>query len=66
MACSRGCCESPAAHYRSVAVANNERRLAGETTVTDTEVAVAEVHERWNGQDVTIHPRTVAKKLVDS
>jgi hypothetical protein len=66
VACSRGCCETQADHYRSIAVANKAARDAGKTTVDVHDHHEVAVHERWDGQDVTVRPPTVAKKMVDA
>lgn len=70
MACSRGCCATPAEHYKSIAVANLEARKAGKTTVDVHEnggrvTHTVEVRESWNDrQDVTVKPQTLSKRLV--
>ncbi len=65
VACSRGCCETPAQHYKSIAISNKVARDAGKTTVDVHDNHTVEVHERWNGQDVTVKPKTIKRKMVD-
>lgn len=66
MACKpRGCCATQAEHYRSIAVANLAKRAEGKTTVDVHDNHEVVVKERWEGQDVTVRPATVRKKLVD-
>lgn len=64
MACTRGCCETPAEHYRSLAVANISARNAGKLTVDDHGTHTVEVKESWGDrQDVTVKPRAFRRKM---
>lgn len=61
MACSRGCCVSPAEHYRSLTTRVGEART--KVTVEDTPDTVNTVTEHWRDrQDVHVqvkHPITL-------
>lgn len=63
MPCARGCCETPAEHYRSLNVASSDRGQL--TKVTTHEGAVTTggdvvVTEHWHDrQDLTIKPDTI-------
>lgn len=62
MTCTRGCCASPAEHYRSVAVAHPDRHSWRKTTTTETDTVTADVTEHWHDrQDVLIKPETVRR-----
>lgn len=55
MPCSRGCCDSPAEHYRSVAVRTGDTRTKQKVTVDKTDQTVNTVTEHWHDrQDVNI------------
>lgn len=65
MACSRGCCSTPAEHYRSIAVAAMDRRAMTKTTTDVHDNHTVDVIEHWNDrQDVTVKPKTLRKRLV--
>lgn len=64
MTCTRGCCVTPAEHYRSVSVAHPDRRSWRKTTTVDTGPAVVDQTEHWHDrQDVLVKPRTVHATL---
>lgn len=53
MACTRGCCATPAEHYRSVAVRTGTRPT--KVTVEHTDNTVNTVTEHWHDrQDVNV------------
>lgn len=64
MACARGCCETQAEHYQSLAVASADRsQLTKVTTERDSSVEV-DVTEHWHDrQDVLVKPKTVSLKM---
>jgi hypothetical protein len=61
MTCARGCCPTPADHYRSLRVASADRRTL--TKVTDCDggsEGSGVITEHWHDrQDVLIRPATV-------
>lgn len=61
MTCARGCCETPADHYRSLMVARSARRALTKQTVCDGgSEGSAVVTEHWHDrQDVLVRPTTV-------
>ena len=55
MACSRGCCDTPAEHYKSLAVRTGDTGSKRKVTVDDTDMTVNTVTEYWHDrQDVNI------------
>ena len=64
MACARGCCDTPAEHYRSLRVASPDRRSLTKTRVDDHgKQGSVEVVEHWHDrQDVIAHPATIRTK----
>lgn len=64
MSCARGCCATPAEHYRSLRVASGDRaNLTKVTTERDSSVAV-DVTEHWHDrQDVLVKPKTLHVKM---
>lgn len=59
MACARGCCETPAEHWRSIAVAKPGRESMSKVTTDDHGTHTVDVIEHFDGrQDVTVHAPT--------
>lgn len=55
MACTRGCCASPAEHYRSLTTRIGDLRDKRKVTVEDTGSTVNTVTEHWHDrQDVHV------------
>lgn len=55
MSCTRGCCASPAEHYRSLSVASPGRRHLTKTTTDDHGTHQVDVVQHWQDrQDVTV------------
>lgn len=55
MSCTRGCCATPAEHYRSVAVAHPERRTLTKTATDDHGTHQVDVTQHWHDrQDVLV------------
>lgn len=55
MPCSRGCCETQAEHYRSLAMRTGDTADKRKVTVEDTGTCEATVTEHWHDrQDVNI------------
>jgi hypothetical protein len=61
MSCARGCCPTPAEHFRSLHVASPDRRAMRKVTDLDGgRTGTASVTEHWHDrQDVLIRPATV-------
>jgi hypothetical protein len=60
VSCSRGCCASPAEHYRSLSVAHPERRGWTKTTTDVHDKHTVDVTEHWHDrQDVKVKPETI-------
>lgn len=56
MSCTRGCCATPAEHFRSVAVRTGDTREKRKVTVDRTDQTVNTVTEHWHDrQDVHIN-----------
>lgn len=65
MSCARGCCASPAEHYRSIRVAAADRAELRKTTTDDHGTHTVDVVEHWQErQDVLVRPGTVRARLV--
>lgn len=67
MSCSRGCCDTPAEHYRSLNVADPDRRSMRKTTTDDHGTHTVDVVEHYQDrQDVVVHaPRVAAQMAVN-
>jgi len=64
MPCARGCCATPAEHYRSLAVASPGRRQWTKTTTDDHGTHTVDVVEHWSDrQDVRVNAGTVHGRL---
>lgn len=65
MACARGCCATPAEHYRSVRVAAAGRERLTKTTTDDHGTHEVDVTEHWHDrQDVQVRgPGTVRARI---
>jgi hypothetical protein len=64
MSCARGCCTTPAEHYRSLRVANPDRKSMLKRTVDDHGAqGSVEVTQHWHDrQDVLMRPATIRTK----
>lgn len=62
MACNRGCCATPAEHYRSLAIASPDRKSLTKVTTDVHDYGTVDVTQRWDGQDVTVKPKTYRLK----
>ena len=63
MSCARGCCATPAEHYRSLSVASSDRREWTKTTTDDHGTHAVDVVEHWQDrQDVTVRAPRVELK----
>jgi hypothetical protein len=61
VACTRGCCATQKEHYRSIRIANVDRKQMTKTTVDDHGTHKVEVKEHFSDrQDVTVKVPTVA------
>ncbi len=59
--CARGCCASPAEHYRSLLVASPDRRSLTKTTTDVHDHHTVDVVEHYHDrQDVTVNAPRVA------
>jgi hypothetical protein len=60
MTCARGCCDTPAEHYRSLRVSSPDRsKMTKVTTERDSSVEV-DVTEHWHDQqDVLVKPKSI-------
>jgi hypothetical protein len=58
--CARGCCPTPADHYRSLRVASSDRTsMTKVTTERDSSIEV-DVTEHWHDQqDVLVKPQSI-------
>jgi len=64
MSCSKGCCESQAAHYRSLHVAGPDRGSMTKVTTDKHDTHQVDVTEHWHDQqDVLIRPETLKLKI---
>lgn len=64
MTCARGCCDTPAEHYRSLNVANPNRAAMTKVTTDVHDHHSVDVTEHWHDrQDVTIKPETIRTSL---
>lgn len=66
MTCARGCCATPAEHYRSLHVASpNQRALTKVTTDVHDAGMTVDVTEHWHDrQDVQVNnPPTIKQKV---
>jgi hypothetical protein len=55
MACTRGCCPTQAAHYRSLSVASPDRSTWRKVTTDDHGTHTVDVTEHWHDrQDVHV------------
>lgn len=60
MACARGCCATPAEHYRSIGVASPNRRSLTKTVTDDHDTHTVDVTQHWHDrQDVLVKPQTL-------
>lgn len=65
MPCARGCCATPAEHYRSLRLAASNRAALTKTTTDDHGTHEVDVTEHWQDrQDVLVRPGTVRARLV--
>jgi hypothetical protein len=61
MSCARGCCDTQAAHYRSLSVAHPDRKAMTRTRTDDHGTHRVDVTEHYTDrQDVTVHAPRVA------
>ena len=65
MPCLRGCCESQAAHYRSLRLATDRKGQTRTTTDVHDGGMTVDVTEHWHDrQDVLVkNPPTVERKI---
>jgi len=64
MPCARGCCDTPAEHYRSLHVANPTRKAMTKTTTDVHDHHTVDVTEHWHDrQDVTVKPESIRVSL---
>jgi hypothetical protein len=60
MSCTRGCCATPAEHYRSLRVASSDRRALTKTVTDDHGTHQVDVTQHWHDrQDVLVRPETL-------
>lgn len=66
MACARGCCETQREHYKSLVIGKStvEKKALKKVTTDVHDHLSVDVTERWEGQDVTVRPKTIRRKLV--
>jgi len=65
MSCSRGCCDTPAEHYRSVAVAHPDRRAMTKTVTDVHDAHTVDVTQHWHDrQDVHVKMQKPVKLKV--
>lgn len=62
MPCSRGCCDSPREHYRSIALGSIFGQTPPKRTVDDHGTHTVTVTESDDRQDVTVKPRHLTVK----
>jgi hypothetical protein len=63
MACARGCCETQAEHYRSLYVADPDRKGLRKVTVNKDANLQVDVTEHWHDrQDVHVKPKSISVK----
>lgn len=65
MACARGCCATQREHYQSLVIGKSTvEKMALKKVTTDVhDNHSVDVIERWEGQDVTVKPKTIRRKL---
>lgn len=68
MSCARGCCATQREHYQSLVVGKSrQEKLALQKVTTDVhDNHTVDVTERWEGQDVTVKPKTIRRKIVNT
>jgi hypothetical protein len=60
MSCARGCCATPAEHYRSLLVASPDRAAMTKTTTHRDSTVEVDVTEHWHDrQDLLVKPQTI-------
>lgn len=66
MACARGCCETQREHYQSLVIGKGtvEKKQLKKVTTDVHDNHTVDVTERWDGQDVTVKPKTIRRKMV--
>lgn len=65
MSCARGCCATQREHYQSLSIgrSNAEKQRLQKVTTDVHDNHTVDVTERWTGQDVTVKPKTIRRKL---
>ena len=63
--CARGCCATQREHYQSLVIGKGtvEKQALKKVTTDVHDTHTVDVTERWEGQDVTIKPKTIRRKL---
>jgi len=65
MSCTRGCCDTPAEHYRSVGVAHPDRRAMTKTVTDVHDKHTVDVTQHWHDrQDVHVKMQEPVKLKV--